>query len=213
VGDLRVINAGMLDAYLLKSIDGFGLGALHGMKMVKCGANMTKKCFFLKGDDAEWKDEATGKTRTVKTVQLGGFSMKNDPWAAAYVKKMGHARVNIAKDQAKQALGTTTSDINFQLSGASIHTGEPGLLSGELAVDTEILHGARFSAEICTRGCHWIPRLLASSEQTCDQWHSSRKSTFLTSSHCESRPNTEKARGGGSGGITRIGRFVAAVWC
>jgi hypothetical protein len=25
----------------------------------------------------------------------------------------------------------------------------------------------------------------------CDQWHSSRKFTFLTSSHCELRPNTE----------------------
>jgi hypothetical protein len=27
----------------------------------------------------------------------------------------------------------------------------------------------------------------------CDQWHSSRKFTFLTSSHCELRPNTEGA--------------------
>jgi hypothetical protein len=25
----------------------------------------------------------------------------------------------------------------------------------------QLLHGARFSAEIYTRGCHWIPRLLA----------------------------------------------------
>jgi hypothetical protein len=48
-----------------------------------------------------------------------------------------------------------------------------------------------FSAEIYTRGCHWFPRLLASSEQACDQWHSFRVSTFLTSSHCKLRPNTE----------------------
>jgi hypothetical protein len=53
------------------------------------------------------------------------------------------------------------------------------------------VHGARFSTEIYTRGCHWFPRLLASSEQSCDQWHSSRVSTFLTSSHCKLRPNTE----------------------
>jgi hypothetical protein len=52
-------------------------------------------------------------------------------------------------------------------------------------------YGAHFSVEIYTRGCHCIPRLLASSEQTCDQWHSSRKFSFLTSSHCELRPTTE----------------------
>jgi hypothetical protein len=51
--------------------------------------------------------------------------------------------------------------------------------------------GARFPTEIYTRGCHWIPRLLASSEQTCDQWHSSRVYTFLTGSHCKLRPHTE----------------------
>jgi hypothetical protein len=27
--------------------------------------------------------------------------------------------------------------------------------------------------------------------QACDQWHSSRASSFLTSSHCKLRPNTE----------------------
>jgi ABC-type multidrug transport system fused ATPase/permease subunit len=40
-----------------------------------------------------------------------------------------------------------------------------------------------------------VPTLLASSEQSseqvCDQWHSSRVSTFLTCSHCKLRPNTE----------------------
>jgi hypothetical protein len=43
-------------------------------------------------------------------------------------------------------------------------------------------HGARFSTEIYTRACHWFPRLLRLKLlQTCDQWHSSRVSTFLTS--------------------------------
>ena len=36
------------------------------------------------------------------------------------------------------------------------------------------------STEISTRGCHWFPHLLASREQACDQWHSSRVSTRLT---------------------------------
>jgi hypothetical protein len=38
-----------------------------------------------------------------------------------------------------------------------------GLASGNVAVrDTAwaSVHGARFSAEIYTRGCHWFPRLL-----------------------------------------------------
>ena len=148
VGDLRVINEGMLDAYLLKSIDGFGLGALHGFKIVKCGANQTKICFFLKGDPAEWKDESTGKSRMVETIQLGQFSPKNDPWAANYVKQMGHARVNAERDHAKALQGTTNSDINLQLSGATIHTGKPGLLGGELAVDTETLHVVAAALEI-----------------------------------------------------------------
>jgi hypothetical protein len=40
--------------------------------------------------------------------------------------------------------------------------------------------GARFSAEIHTRGCHWFPRLCsASSEHACDQWYSSREPTPL----------------------------------
>jgi hypothetical protein len=42
-------------------------------------------------------------------------------------------------------------------------------------------HGARFPTEIYTRGCHWIPRMFASSEHAYDQWHSSRKFTFFTS--------------------------------
>ena len=40
-------------------------------------------------------------------------------------------------------------------------------------------HGARFSTGFYTRGCHWFPRRLASSEQACAQWHSSRVATFL----------------------------------
>jgi hypothetical protein len=42
------------------------------------------------------------------------------------------------------------------------------------------VYGARFETDFCTRGCHWIPRMFASSEHACDQWHSSRVFTLLT---------------------------------
>jgi hypothetical protein len=72
-------------------------------------------------------------------------------------------------------------------------SGHPhGMLSEYMHVNYDpSRYGARFPAETSTRGCHWFPRLLASSDQACDQWHSSRVSTFLTSSHCKLRPNTE----------------------
>jgi hypothetical protein len=43
----------------------------------------------------------------------------------------------------------------------------------------KLLYGSFFPTEIYTRGCHWIPRMFASSEHTCDQWHSSRKFILL----------------------------------
>jgi hypothetical protein len=69
-----------------------------------------------------------------------------------------------------------------------------GQLSVRVTADgpTRILHGARFSTGIHTRGCHWCTRRCsAGSEQACDQWHSSRASTFLTSARFTLRPNTE----------------------
>jgi hypothetical protein len=51
--------------------------------------------------------------------------------------------------------------------------------------------GRGFLTEVYTLGCHWFPRLLASSEYACDQWHSSRVFTPLTGWHCTFRPNTE----------------------
>jgi ankyrin repeat protein len=82
------------------------------------------------------------------------------------------------------------------LKGAAVNQskndGRTALFMGSYRDQIDLVRCA-FSAEIYTRGCHWIPRLLASSEQTCAQWHSSRKSTFLTSSHCKLRPTTEGA--------------------
>jgi serine/threonine protein kinase len=52
------------------------------------------------------------------------------------------------------------------------------------------MYGARFRTESCTR-CRWIPRMFASIEHACDQWHSSRESTPLTGWYCKLCPNTE----------------------
>jgi hypothetical protein len=64
---------------------------------------------------------------------------------------------------------------------------EAGIQSIIVQINKSV-HGARFLAESCTRSCHLFPRLLAGSEQACDQCHSSRVSTFLTSSHCKFLP-------------------------
>jgi hypothetical protein len=61
----------------------------------------------------------------------------------------------------------------------------------EASVPIPPLHGVRCSTEIYTRGCHWFPRMFASSEHACDQWHFFRVSTPLTGWHCKLRPNTE----------------------
>jgi hypothetical protein len=59
----------------------------------------------------------------------------------------------------------------------------PDLL--EQAMARTVLFFRKFTLEIAI-GSH-----ACSLEEACDQWHSSRASTFLTSSHCNFRPNTE----------------------
>jgi hypothetical protein len=81
--------------------------------------------------------------------------------------------------------------VSEHLNGATCKLTTSRLLTVSLGQDSHVVYGARFPIGIYTRGCHWFPRLMASSEQACDQWHSSRVSTPLTSSHCKLRPNTE----------------------
>jgi hypothetical protein len=45
------------------------------------------------------------------------------------------------------------------------------LESTYLMTDSERVHGARFSTEMYTRGCHWFPRLLASSRRVTNGIH------------------------------------------
>jgi hypothetical protein len=60
--------------------------------------------------------------------------------------------------------------------------GRGGADTGGAGAGVELdVYGARFSTKIHTRGCHRVYRLLLrlKREQACDQWHSSRASTFL----------------------------------
>jgi hypothetical protein len=67
-----------------------------------------------------------------------------------------------------------------------------GLVSLECLPDL-MGYGARFSTGIYTRGVPLSFSRFCSAKRchACDQWYSSRVSTFLTSSHCKLRPNTE----------------------
>jgi hypothetical protein len=66
-----------------------------------------------------------------------------------------------------------------------------------MMVQNDWANGTDFSFERKNAWCAFSDRNLhsrmplASSEQACDQWHSSRVSTVLTSSHCKLRPNTK----------------------
>jgi hypothetical protein len=68
---------------------------------------------------------------------------------------------------------------------------QPTFLSNQRMGHSGLLVRCAFWTQIYTRGCHWFPRLLASSDHACDQWHSYRVLTHRTGLHCKFRPNTE----------------------
>ena len=160
VGDLRALNAGTLDAYTLKSLDGIGLGELNGLKMVKCGPNATKVCFFLKGEPAIWKGNPDEPGKKVETITLGAFSHKHDPWAREFVASLGSARVNTEADKARAGKGRSSGDIHCQIAGATGQDGKPAMVNGELRSDVETLTGTQCSAKcIACPSCIGIERI------------------------------------------------------
>lgn len=83
VGNIRAINAGLLDAYLLKSLDGVAKTPVGEQAVfVKCGQNKSKICFFLKGPD--------------DTVDLGRFSTR-DPWYGCCYTAFRHYPTGITR--------------------------------------------------------------------------------------------------------------------
>ena len=139
-GNLRAINAGILDAYLLKSLDGgLPVGVAEDMYMVACGPsparNMT--CMFSKGPPSL---DASGKVSP--SVRVGRFSksaVARDPWMAKTLASFENAgmRVNINADRrASQSAGGEGS-INIGLSTSSDPTGKATLVDGTLEMDSE----------------------------------------------------------------------------
>lgn len=110
VGNVRAINAGLLDSYLLKSLDGIGLEPSAGGVVIRpCGLrkpnarnlsttplppSARKLCVFMKGPEAN----VAGFHTPQETIYLGCYS-PSDPWSAKVVKALGPARVHL--DRAK----------------------------------------------------------------------------------------------------------------
>ena len=66
---------------------------------------------------------------------------------------------------------------------ASSHSYGVSITANVLPLYLDIVPEVRcaFFDRIYTHGCHWFPHLLASSEQACDQWHSSWVATSYRS--------------------------------
>ena len=150
VGNIRAINAGLLDAYLLKSLDGVAKTPVGEQAvLVKCGKNRQKICFFLKGPD--------------DTVDLGRFSTR-DPWATALVKELeerGHLHtVNVP--QGENSLISSFESMWVGVSGTNPAGGSRVMAKGPMRQFIQIARASRASlenetlvnmfAELTTRG-------------------------------------------------------------
>ena len=144
VGDVRAINAGILDAYLLKSLDG-GLPFAYwdGLLMVPCGENSAKRCLFQKGKRTLHK--ATGEM--VDTAVIGRYS-PTDTWAVDIVKRLERVRVELDfgggggggdgdASSARDPRASGESDIEVGISGATVEEGGIPLVNGELRSDAK----------------------------------------------------------------------------
>ena len=84
VGNIRAINAGIFDAYLLKSLDGAAATpTASDTVLLQCGNLANKYCLFLKGSPME--DARQGQTR--ETINLGRYSTR-DAWAVKLVNQL-----------------------------------------------------------------------------------------------------------------------------
>ena len=116
VGDVRVINAGLLDAYLLKSLDGGVSNGLtvarpagpghysssSALSILRCGEDQKKFCLFTAGPSyfSRWPDPTI--ITNVSVVNLGQYD-PSDPWTAAFLKRLGNNRVFEQEAQWREA--------------------------------------------------------------------------------------------------------------
>ena len=85
VGNVRAINAGLFDAYLLKSLDGAAATpTASDIVLIQCGNLADKYCLFLKGSPME-DPKHGGMVR--QTVNLGRYSTR-DAWAMQIVQQL-----------------------------------------------------------------------------------------------------------------------------
>ena len=81
VGSVRAINAGLFDAYLLKSLDGVAAAPDgEGAIITKCGAEGRKRCVFVKQGGDHF-------------VQVGYFSTRDLP-AVALAQQLQQVRAS-----------------------------------------------------------------------------------------------------------------------
>ena len=108
VGNLRAINAGLLDAYLLKSLDGFSITpTMNKYVMVKCGDGRKKICLFRKGapiqqrrsknSKANGDAQATSPPPPIQMIELGLYSTR-DTWAVDLVERLRKEGVVVTYD-------------------------------------------------------------------------------------------------------------------
>jgi hypothetical protein len=83
VGNVRAINAGLLDAYLLKSLDGINDRKADNLYIIECGRKLMKRCIFQR--DAMVVNPTSGVLEP--TISLGRYS-PHDAYALALVETL-----------------------------------------------------------------------------------------------------------------------------
>ena len=129
VGNLRAINAGLLDAYLLKSLDGVAAHpTADGVVMVPCSMGLKEKiCMFLKDTPVQHRDgtlEATvspGRFSPHDETAMGLIQELHDLGLVASINPVPHSR----------------SRVSVGLSGATNSKGQPYLASGKIRTDVK----------------------------------------------------------------------------
>ena len=125
VGNVRAINAGLFDAYLLKSLDGAATAPdATGSAFLKCGTDGKKTCLFIKHQDAA-NQRKRPKFHSPKGVDpldpatpmlhTGVYSL-DDPWAVRVADELLEAGVAAySKTEAKH------SRMSIRVSGAEVN--------------------------------------------------------------------------------------------
>jgi hypothetical protein len=113
VGNLRAVNAQLLDSYLLKSLDG-GFAEfipLSRLGIFKCGDAMKKKCLFELTPD--------------RGAAMVGHFHKGDKWAEEFLRKVEQYRVYNEWTEPSQSSFGTVESIGAAEKYSTIHTNSP----------------------------------------------------------------------------------------